>query len=376
MEQIRTTKIKLNYRMPIYAKLNEALIRCKKTEIIIAEDVAKCGAKRFHVDSLQNLHHLYNSMQKKHWYETLQEKRQSRLFLDIESDDSVVDIKWLVGYISDGLKTFLRGKGSTIVPVFEILDSSSSAKSSFHVVCTNVFFENVYHVGAFVRRVICTMINFDIDYSAIDESVYTKNRMFRVNGSTKFGSERRLKHAFPWTSLLVQSQNPTDEVFTCKEVDLTTPCSTSLKTADLFEFDKVKKMWITKKIRYAGAENAIFTECILLTPIFDWLDNTLCADIQRYDISLIPGGRILVSSGSRCCQIQNREHKGNHIWFKININRRTVFQHCYDGDCQKIKCFLSENSDKMSTGCKQIHVPTNCWNLWNNEWNATVPLIE
>jgi hypothetical protein len=315
-------------------------------------------------------------MRKKHWYETLQEKRQSRLFLDIESESSVVDIKWLVGYISDRLQEFLRGKGSTIVPVFEILDSSSSAKSSFHVVCTNVFFENVYYVGAFVRRVICIMIKFDIDYSAIDESVYTKNRMFRINGSTKFGSERRLKHAFPWTSLLVQSQNPTDEVFTCKEIDQTTPCSTSLKTADLFEFDKVEKMWITKKIRYAGAENGTLTECTLLTTIFDWLDKNVCADIQRYDISLKPGGEILVSSGSRRCQIQNREHKSNHIWFKININRRTVFQHCYDADCQKIKSFLSENSDKMSTGCKLIHVPTICWDLWNNEWNATVPLIE
>ena len=361
--------------MPIYAKLNEAIIRCEKREMIIAEDVAEKGAKRFHVDSLENLHQLYMSIQKKHWYETLQEKRQSRLFLDIESESSVVDIKGLVGFIRDNLQVFLRCKGSTTAPVFEILDSSSSAKSSFHVVCTNVFFENIYHVGAFVRRIICLMLTKGLDYSAIDEAVYTKNRMFRINGSTKFGSERRLKHALPWTSLLVQSQNPTGEVFTCKEVDDTTPCSTSLKTSDLFEFDNTKEMWITKKKRYVGASDCVLTECTLLDPIFDWLDNTLSADIQRYNISLTQGGRIMVSSGSLCCQIQNREHKGNHIWFMIDINRQTVFQHCYDADCKKIKCFLSENSDKMSIGCKKIHVPTTCWDLWNNEWIATVPLI-
>jgi hypothetical protein len=362
--------------MPIFSRLKEAIIRCEKTEMIIAEDFAVNGVKRFHVGSLGDLHQLYIGMQNKHWYETLQEKRQSRLFLDIESESSVVDIKSLVGYISDRLQEFLTYRGSTIVPNFEILNSSSPIKSSFHVICTNVFFENIYHVGAFVRRVICIMIKNDMDYSAIDESVYTKNRMFRINGSTKFGSERRLKHALPWTSLLVQSQNTTGEVFTCKEIDDTTPCSTSFKTSDLFEFDNVKQMWITKKKRYAGAADCVSTECTLLDPIFDWLDNTQRAEIQRYDQSFKPEGKIMVSSGSRCCQIQNREHKGNHIWFMIDINRQTVFQHCYDADCMKIKKFLNENSDKMSIGCKKIHVPTTCWDLWNNEWNATVPLIK
>jgi hypothetical protein len=364
--------------MAIFPKLKEALIKCNKdmSEIIIAEDIAGNGAKRFHVDSLENLHQLYMSMQKKHWYETLQEKRQSRLFLDIESESSVVDIKGLVGFIRDNLQVFLRCKGSTTAPVFEILDSSSSAKSSFHVVCTNVFFENTYHVGAFVRRIICLMIKQGLDYSAIDESVYTKNRMFRINGSTKFGSERRLKNALPWASLLVQSRNTTGEVFSCNEIDNTTPCSTSLKTTDLFEFDKVKKMWITKQIRYAGAEDGMLTDCTLLDPIFDWLDNTFRAEIQRYNQKVTPDGIMFVSSGSRCCQIQNREHKGNHIWFRIDINRQTVFQHCFDADCKKIKIFLNENSDKMTTGCKLISVPKACWNLWNNEWIATVPLVE
>jgi hypothetical protein len=360
-------------RREIFSRLKEAIIYCEETEIIIAEDFAVNGVKRFHVGSLEKLHQLYTGIQEKHWYETLQEKRQSRLFLDIESDDSVVDIKWLVGYISDRLQEFLTYRGSTIVPKFEILDSSSSIKSSFHVICTNVFFENIYHVGAFVRRVICILMKNGMDYSAIDDSVYTKNR---INGSTKFGSKRRLKHALPWTSLLVQSQNPTDEVFTCEEIDHTTPCSTSFKTSDLFEFDNETKMWITKKKRYTCAADSVLTECTLLNPIFDWLDHTLHAEIQRYDISLKSGGKIMVSSGSRRCQIKNREHKGNHIWFQIDINRRTVFQHCYDADCKKIKKFLNANSDKMSIGCKLIPVPKTCWDLWDNEWIATVPLIE
>ena len=38
--------------------------------------------------------------------------------------------------------------------------------------------------------------------------------------------------------------------------------------------------------------------------------------------------------GSRFCQIVNREHKSNHIYFLTNLKEGTVVQKCYDIECR------------------------------------------
>jgi hypothetical protein len=361
--------------MSKFYRLNQALLTCSKEQIILAEDINSTGTKQFYVDTLKNLNQLYSSKTDKHFYEVLVENKPSRLFLDIESETAVVNIEKMVNDLAAILIHFLQQKNSAIVPIFEVLDSSSSAKSSFHIVCTNVYFANIYHVGAFVRTVVCVYIFNEEDYSAIDTAVYTKNRMFRVNGSTKFGSSRVLKNDKPWDALLIQTPNPVSGVFQCKEVDLSSPVSTSMHPKDLFEFDKDKEMWVSKVHNHISSAGTTNTDPLLLYPIFDWLDNTLDAQIQRDNQMLQSDGMIWIASGSKKCQIQNREHRGNHIKFRIDIGRQKVYQHCHDADCKKIRC-LVPNSDRTVVGNKQILVPKACWDPWNLEWQKQVPLIE
>lgn len=371
--------------LPIkYTKLKEALVFCGNDAIVVAEDIvlangAKAnGAKVFYTDTLENLNQLYQSLENKHWYENLKENCPSRLFLDIESEVSVVDITKLVNIVDENLRKFLRCKGSPIIPVFEVMDSSDSTKSSYHVICTNVYFVNVYHVGSFVRRLVCGMILRGTDSSMIDTSVYTKNRMFRVKGSTKFGSQRVLKHEKSWMSLLVQYPKPLhSQAFICEEIDDTTPCSTSCHPRELFEYNKGEDLWFTKINRHTDEKLQNSTNCQLLNPLFDWLDSELKAQLQRHDQTLTIDGRIHLSSNSKHCQIKGAEHHGNHIWFQIDTNRRTVYQRCYDADCKKKKCFLPDgmNSDQTTTGKKVISVPSSCWSLWDQEWNKYEPYI-
>jgi len=361
--------------MSKFYRLNQALLTCKTEQIIIAEDINSTGTKQFYVDTLKNLNQLYISKTDKHFYEVLVENKPSRLFLDVESDTEIVNVDKLVEDLANVLLCFLQGNNSSVVPIFEVLDSSSSKKSSFHIICTNVYFANVYHVGAFVRRIVCGYLFNKEDCSAIDTAVYTKNRMFRVNGSTKFGSARVLKNDKPWDALLIQTPNPVSGVFQCKEVDLSSPVSTSTHPKDLFEFDKDNEMWVSKVPHTISSAETTNTDTLLLYPIFDWLDNTLDAQIQRDNQMLQSDGVIWVASGSKKCQIRNREHRGNHIKFKIDIGRQKVYQHCHDADCKRTHC-LVPNSDRTVVGHKEILVPKACWDPWNLEWQKQVPLIE
>ena len=57
--------------------------------------------------------------------------------------DGAVDIGVIVAWFENAVQTHCGRPGH-----FQIIDSSSSEKSSWHVVCTNVYMHNVYHVFA------------------------------------------------------------------------------------------------------------------------------------------------------------------------------------------------------------------------------------
>jgi hypothetical protein len=67
----------------------------------------------------------------------------------------------------------------------------------------------------------------------------------------------------------------------------------------------------------------------------------------------------MINSGSKCCQIAQRTHNGNHIWFRIDIIKQTVCQCCYDNDCKEKKPFL-------------VNIPKTCWDKWNDEWKELI----
>lgn len=135
--------------------------------------------------------------------------------------------------------------------------------------------------------------------------------------------------------------------------------STKFTTTDIFKIDEEKQIWIMKQFKH--------TDCPLLTPIFDWLDNTFGAEIQRSNQKITPEGKlegkILISSAGT---------EGNYTWFMIDIEKQTVCQYSqkryYDANFENVQ-YLNDESAKLS-------VPKSCWNLWNDEWNKNVPLID
>jgi hypothetical protein len=336
-------------RLDIYGSMTfktllAALTNLPTSQIVVAQDVSASGQKCFLRGTVDMLDDMYNTLEQKHWYECLLETRPTRIFLDVESKTSI-DIDEIV----DICKKAIRIKYD-IEPVMEVLDSSSEKKYSWHVLCTNLYLKNIFHVGAFVRRLVLLMSDHPGRHG-IDTAVYTRNRMFRVAGSSKFGSKRVLKHpSAKWFDLLVQSVNvPFKE---CTEIDESTPSSTSQHPDNMFVFEDGhwKRTRHLKRKTMASAS----TNCPMLTPVLDWLDRHLTAQTCRHNMSLTESGHYRVSTRSKKCAIAGRTHKGNNIWFNIDLNRRTVYQRCYDEECR--------------THARPVAVPVEQWSKWNRSW--------
>ena len=331
----------------LFKTLLSTLQSLSKHEIIIAQDISPSGQKTFLKHTLEPLKQLYETCADKHWYECLLENRPSRIFLDIESTEAV-DLQYILTKLAEAVQLKFQ-----IQPDIKVLDSCSDEKQSWHVICTNIYLKNVYHVGAFIRRLVLCLEGHPCR-EAIDTAVYTRNRMFRIEGSCKFGSTRVLKHKDPWWSLLVQAVDvPFHE---CREIDESIPVSTSIKPERMFvctpagEWQKCRT-----SVSPVGQSR---TTCPMLSPILDWLDRNMHTQTCRHNCSFNLHGHYRVSTRSKKCQIAGREHRGNNIWFDIDVHRQLVCQRCYDEECRH--------------KFHNVSIPMSLWDAWKNSWHEII----
>jgi DNA-directed primase/polymerase protein len=331
-----------------FKTLLAALTDLSSSHIVMAEDMSVSGQKCFLRGTVDTLDHKYNTLSAKHWYECLVETRPTRIFLDVESTTHV-DVNDIV----DVCKQAIRIKFQ-IDPVMEILDSCSREKYSWHVLCTNVYLKNVFHVGAFVRRLVLSMVGHPTRH-AIDTAVYTRNRMFRVLDSSKFGSTRVLTHpSAKWSDLLVQAVGVSFQE--CHEIDESTPMSTSLHPDNMFAL--TDDGWTRTHHQNRRSAATAATSCPMIAPVLDWLDRHVGAQTCRHNMSLTSTGHYRVSTRSKMCAIARRTHKGNNIWFNIDLNRKIVYQRCYDEDCR--------------SHAQPVAVPADQWSQWNRTWHELI----
>lgn len=332
----------------MFRSLHDALQHVGRDECIVAEDVAQDGKKRFYTGDIPKLDHAYAKLTNRHWYEVLLEGRPTRVFLDVESKTEV-SIVSIVNFFKQAAQ-LMFGKTADA----QVIDSCSPEKYSWHVVFTNIILTNSYHVGAFVRRAVLAMQD-DPMAMAIDTAVYTKHRMFRLAGSTKFGQTRTLRHENPWYDLVVQPLF-VDDVYDCLEIDESVPVSTSASPHALFEFSEPGH-W--RRRETTVRHDTTNTCCPLLSPILDWLDRDHDAHTVRYKTNMSAAGHYRVPTRSKKCGIARRVHKGNNIWFDIDIHRRVVQQRCYDEDCRRQQV--------------DMQVPSSLWSKWDNAWMSLEP---
>jgi len=340
----------------MFLTLQKAIENRSDSDYIIAEDISTCGKKRFYTGTIQQLRsrQQLEKNQNTHWYECLMEHRPSRLFLDIDSTVSL-DIKRIVDVLQQAILAKFKING-----VIEILDSSGPNKFSWHIIVTNVILKNVYHVGAFVRRLVLFAgpLVDAVDTAPVDTAVYTRNRMFRMAGSCKMGSTRVLRSEKQWWELLIQV--PCEHPLECLEIDESEPVSTSQKPRNLFRLNE-RNTWTRLSPQYSTL-GSLTEQNPLLAPVLDWLDKHEQAQIIRRKVKLLETGFYVVPANSRKCYIANRTHKGNAIWYMIDLSTKRIYQRCLDDDCGK--------------GRHLMKIDPSVWNKWSNAWMSIEPPVE
>ena len=329
----------------MFKRLSDALLHLEsdqqKSQLVIAEDVSAQGQKVFYVGNVPTLANKYQEIARKHWYECLLEETASRIFLDIESEGEV-DLEKIITQLKAAILQQYK-----MEPQIEILDSCSKTKRSWHVIVTNIYLKNVYHVGAFVRRLVLFT-----DEPSIDTAVYTKNRMFRVSGSSKFGSDRVLKHRSNWLQTLVQWP-PCQNYLECLEIDGSEPVSQSKAPGDLFEY--IDGHWLPKMTTVTGSISQVIQEPPFLGPLLNKLDTLCGGQLYRHKLSITDRGHLFCSTKSKQCAIAGRQHRGNNIWYEIDIEKQRVYQRCYDDECRGKR--------------HEIHGLDSLWIQWNVSWD-------
>lgn len=374
--------------MKTFYTLRDALDALQLGLKIFAVDTGITGKKKFCLTSEEDVRKTYATLFKNkgsvHWYEVLLSgDHPTRLFLDVESyshtrANVIRAIDSFLALINMCTRVVSEGESDK----YFWLDSCREGKASFHIVGT-LYFASVAAIGALVRTCWCSVQEIvsgrlpapdGVDKDALSflreetgesivDCIYTRNRVFRLPFSSKFASphvlmpmEGRERHA-SWDGYLVQksySAMSTTEALIVLEIDGSVPLYTNRSFADTLARPNDASGWIIRDVCAANSSKLSTGSNPLLSPVLRRLDE-MGYMLKHETLVFSPQRRgWLVNTNSKRCNIAQREHKGNHIWFFIELG--VVKQYCYDHECR---------------GCAEIDVG-DAWDKWMSLWNVMI----
>lgn len=173
-----------------FSKLEEALFQ--NGAFVIAQDVNDKGAKQFtSFDSFNNFTLWYNSLtSNKHIYEVIRTDYPSKLYIDLDiANVPLSSAQLILLQIIKELQSFtLYHCNYKSEP--QISESHSDTKKSYHIVFNDIILENHEQRYLFSNEFSDYLNESLIQY--FDKSVYSKNRCFRILGSSKYNQNRPL----------------------------------------------------------------------------------------------------------------------------------------------------------------------------------------
>ncbi|KAI9911470.1 hypothetical protein PsorP6_008931 [Peronosclerospora sorghi] len=392
------------------------------TPRVFAYESAGDGKRRFLVASLAEFWKYYTKSRadQRHVYEIIREGVPCRLYLDLEFDRAInphVDGDALVStllsllqlqfYLSIVLQMVLnylqcfQHRYGIHVRYQDIhqLDSSTPTKFSRHVIFhlpNGDLFASNLHAGTFVRKLINDLVvvnndketpdqlytpfllnkesqNDSVDKKQIfiDTGVYTRNRMFRVLGSSKFRKQAVLRSlrassapsgelekatfldslVCPYPSLEVVEHHQQIRPFRLLEGEPTIGCnqqltatSTRRLTRSIFESRRSIFPSLDAFIRSQATKGGVQGE-IRAIQMFPSSNSDESASLsgegtQRKQSveakkwnSPYPWMIIYHMTRNRWCGNIGRPHKSNNVMFAVDIAQRTFYQKCHDPVC-------------------------------------------
>eukprot|EP01118_Nematostelium_gracile_P007315 TRINITY_DN2374_c0_g1_i1.p1 TRINITY_DN2374_c0_g1~~TRINITY_DN2374_c0_g1_i1.p1 ORF type:complete len:436 (-),score=94.88 TRINITY_DN2374_c0_g1_i1:207-1514(-) len=314
----------------------------------------------------------------KHFYEIIVENKPSKIYFDVEFEyglnpglvgENVIDIlkKLMCEMISSVFKIELD------VTDFLDLDSSTPKKFSRHLIINHnlCWFKDNIQVGLFIKWVVAQLQTMrtdpDIDSLFVknakdktvfvaDMAVYTKNRNFRIYGSSKIGKGIPLivaeKNSFKFfneedlfmTSLICKLDHPVS-LLVFEEFNIVPHLVSKPKKTDV---KPIEKKMGEKTTPFSSVDEFVKT-LINFGNVEGYIRSWVFfkeSKIITYNIG-----------NNRFCHNINRQHKSNHTFIVADLERNVCYQKCHDPDCSNFRSnefpipteFQPFNAEKLNT---------------------------
>ena len=174
-----------------FFSLSELLCTSVDTSFIIACDINNKGSKKFaSFKSLKLFERFYSNEQIKNYYEVICTNNKSKLYIDLDIHNvTLYDSQNILKKLLNELESFCL-MHSDVIPKYEVSNSHSETKKSYHITCNNIILINQKQRFLFSEE-FSKYLSADLK-EYFDCSVYSKNRCFRLLESSKFGQNRPL----------------------------------------------------------------------------------------------------------------------------------------------------------------------------------------
>lgn len=333
-----------------------------------AFEIDTSGRRRFVTASYSTFWRTYSRILRRlspaHYYEVIRESHAAKLYLDLEyliqhnpSADGDTMTKAVIAscLACAGVSTSNQNNvedNEINVEDAIVLDSTTDKKFSRHVVFKNLAFHDNVQMGEFVSRVVDDLCNKDrsnvmvfkdsenensvAQIPFVDLGVYTRNRCFRLLGSSKFGKNARLifpERVGPRVSV---SEREFLDSLVCnvghdrKLFGKPRPSPNSISDSHLSKRPRIP------------AEAGISTTTRYACSPYKRLDAYIRSVVQPHNGD-IHGVTVTAASdtiiyalkgGYKYCANIGRHHKSNNVILVADLRFRLMTQKCFDLDCR------------------------------------------
>lgn len=333
-----------------------------------AFEIDTSGRRRFVTASYSTFWRTYSRILRRlspaHYYEVIRESHAAKLYLDLEflikhnpnADgdammEAVISKCFAFAGVGEKKRNSNANNGHNIKDTI-ILDSTTEKKFSRHVIFKNLAFHDNLQMGEFVCRVVDdlrdrdhnnVMVFKDSDGNSsgaqvpfVDLGVYTRNRCFRLAGSSKFGKQSRL--IFPGRAGYLVSIS--EEEFFDSLV-----CNVG---------HDQKLLGKAQPPGYADSDGRLFKRARTSTEAgTSTMDRYACSPYKRlddyirsivhphngniYGVTVTAANDTImyaIKGGYKYCANIGRHHKSNNVILIADLRFRLMTQKCFDPDCR------------------------------------------
>lgn len=317
------------------------------------------GRRKFCVASYEAFWRVYSRAirvgSQLHYYEVIREHYASKLYFDLEYQiehnrnarpEEMIDA--LIAAIAEicKLSSLSRTEGDVIE-----LDSTRDKKFSRHLIFQNIAFHDNVQAGDFVRRAVEMVAEKNTDLIMVKKSsgevvpfvdlgVYTKNRCFRIVGSSKFGKTKRL---LPMHGLCRGRVSVSKQLFMRSLV-----CTVEAKVPLLGSVSPLGTELETSRIpgkRLIGS--SLEVNRVRIESPFPLIDEYVLSIIRNdgggiYGVTMLSGSETImyaIKGGYKYCEKIGRHHKSNNVILMADLCQGMMYQKCFDPDCRGFRSF-------------------------------------